>query len=104
MTMEGFTENISSSYSGTQLWIPNPLSALQVRTFCDIAETIIFLMKTLSYYMALNMGKKTRNNHIFVEYLGPTNHNLQKAKEFIDLAAEELCAYQEEARQGNTSK
>lgn len=41
------------------------------------------------------MGKKTKNNRIFVEYLGGASGNLRKAKEFIDLAAEELRAYQE---------
>lgn len=69
---------------------------------CQTSETIIFLTKCLSYHMALMMGKKTKNNRIFVEYLEGASGNLRKAKEFIDLAAEELCAYQE-AEEGQRS-
>jgi hypothetical protein len=60
-----------------------------------MSETIIFLTKCLSYHMALMMGKKTKNNRIFVEYLEGASGNLRKAKEFIHLAAEELRAHQE---------
>jgi RNase P/RNase MRP subunit POP5 len=53
--------------------------------------------------MALTMGKKTKNNRIFVEYLGGASGNLRKAKEFIDLAADELRAYQEAEEEQRSS-
>jgi hypothetical protein len=75
------------------------------RRLCELAETITFLVTCLCYHMALNMGKKTPNNRLFVEYLGGASGNLRKGKEFISLAAEELQSYQEaEEKQDESSK
>ena len=68
---------------------------LVTKRLCQLSETIIFLIKCLSYHMGLMVGRKTKNNRIFVEYLGAASSNLRKAQEFIDLAAEELRAYQD---------
>jgi hypothetical protein len=55
--------------------------------------------------MALAMGRKTKNNHIFVEYLEAASRNLKKAREFIEPAADELLDYQSaEEEQSDTSK
>ena len=45
--------------------------------------------------MALKMGKKMKNNHLLIEYLGGVSGNLRKGKEFIALATEELQSHQE---------
>ena len=75
------------------------------RKLCQVSETILFLMKCLSFHMALAMGRKTKNNRIFVEYLEGASGNLKKAREFIEPAADELRDYQSmEEEQSNTGK
>lgn len=74
------------------------------KRLCELAETMVLLVTCLCYHMALKMGRKTKSNHMFVEYLGGANGNLRKAKEFIDLAAEELQSYQTEEWQDDSSK
>ena len=55
--------------------------------------------------MALGMGRETKNNQIFVEYLEGASGNLKKAREFIEPAADELRDYQSaEEEQSNTGK
>lgn len=65
------------------------------RRLCHVSETIIFLIKALSFHMALAVGKKTTNNRLFVEYLEGASGNIRKARGYIDLAAHELQLFQE---------
>lgn len=55
--------------------------------------------------MALAMGRKTKNNRIFVEYLEAASGNLKKARKFIEPATDELRDYQSaDEEQSDTSK
>ena len=84
----------------------DPESFKRITTkLCHISETIVFLIKCLSFHMALAVGKKTMNNRLFVEYLEGASGNIKKAREYIDLAARELQLFQEaEEEQDESSK
>ena len=72
---------------------------------CQVSETISFLIECLSSHMALAMGRKTKNNRIFVEYLEAASGNLKKARKFIEPAMDELRDYQSaDEEQSDTSK
>jgi hypothetical protein len=75
------------------------------RRLCQVSDTILFLIKCLSFHMALVMGRKMKNNQIFVEYLEAASGNFKKAREFIGPTADELCDYQiAEEEQSDSSK
>ncbi|KAF8329062.1 hypothetical protein F5887DRAFT_1082651 [Amanita rubescens] len=73
------------------------------RCLLDLADVTTFLTLSFCNYMALGMKKMTKSNFTITHYLNSVRRQIARAVGFIERAAEELRAHNEEERQGETS-
>lgn len=73
------------------------------RHLLELANAATLLTVSFCNYMALGMKKMTKSNFTITHYLNSVLRQMARAMQFIERAAEELHAHEEEEWQGETS-